>query len=132
MSVEIMNKIKDFFTIHKEILRYDVTVSDAASHEAYVRIVPVYKNIETGDQSSSLKKPLNTSKLKGIFSVPQKQEDPLVIDHDKLKSVGCETISKVKKNDKWVYELTYRNGNKRYLTEQTILSMGYAKRRGEK
>ena len=56
MSVGFIKKLKHIFT-EKEIIDYHVTVSDVASSEAYVKIVPVYKEPEeTEEISETVKK----------------------------------------------------------------------------
>lgn len=160
MSVGFMKKLKHIFA-EKEIIDYHVTVSDVASSEAYVKIVPVYKEPEETEEISETvkKKPIidrdrlkqlfsskkskkeitetvkkkpaiGKSRLKKLFSI-KKNKDNIVIDHDKLKSMGCKAINKFQKNDQWVYELQYTNGQTRYLTEQTMIMLGYAKKKGD-
>ena len=132
MSVGFIKKLKHIFT-EKEIIDYHVTVSDVASSKAYVKIVPVYKEPEeTEEISETVKKKLiiDRDRLKQLFSI-KKNKDNIVIDHDKLRSMGCKAINKVRKNDQWVYELQYTNGQTRYLTEQTMIMLKYAKKKGE-
>ena len=71
MSVGFIKKLKHIFT-EKEIIDYHVTVSDVASSEAYVKIVPVYKEPEeTEEISETVKKKLiiDRDRLKQLFSI---------------------------------------------------------------